>query len=185
MQAARLALLKGGPSAVRVETLAKKLHVSKGSFYWHFKNRAQLLEVLLCEWEEEKSLLFKILGQGDMARALKDFFRELEKRCQLSERGGSPSDAAIFAWAAISPKVARRANKEEAARIRLLKKLSANDEIAEYIYMAYLGFLMRRRRVPDAARNFPILASMTSKLLLASPGFRKSPTKLLRQETAP
>jgi AcrR family transcriptional regulator len=185
MQAARLALLKGGPSAVRVETLAKKLCVSKGSFYWHFKNRAQLLEVLLREWEEEKSLLFEILGRGDMSRALKDFFRELETRCQLSERGRSPSDAAIFAWAAVSPKVARRANKEETARIQLLKNLSCNDELGEYIYMAYLGFLMRRRRVPDAARNFPILASISSKLLLNSRDSRKSRTKLLRQEMAP
>jgi AcrR family transcriptional regulator len=179
MQAARLALLEGGPSVVRVETLARKLRVSKGSFYWHFKNRAQLLEALLREWEDEKSLLFEILGQGDMPGALKDFFRELEKRCQLSERGEWPSDAAIFAWAAVSPKVARRANKEEVARIRMLKNLACNDEIGEYIYMAYLGFLMRRRRVPDAARNFPVLASISSKLLLNARGSRKSKTKLL------
>jgi AcrR family transcriptional regulator len=49
MRAARLTLLEGGPSAVRVETLARKLRVSKGSFYWHFKNREALLESLLRE----------------------------------------------------------------------------------------------------------------------------------------
>ena len=34
--------------------------------------------------------------------------------------------------------------------------------------MAYLGFILRRRRVPSAAKNFPILASMSMALLLES-----------------
>ena len=36
LRAARLALLHGGVEAVRVERLARDLHVTKGSFYWHF-----------------------------------------------------------------------------------------------------------------------------------------------------
>jgi AcrR family transcriptional regulator len=168
MRAARLALLEGGPSAVRVETLARKLHVSKGSFYWHFKNREALLEALLREWEEEKSLLFD-LEKRDAQQALADFFGELERRVVLSERGEWPSDAAIFGWAAVSPKVARRANKEEETRIRLLRKLFRQSELGDFFYMAYLGFLLRRRRVPEAAKNFPILARMFMELLQNPP----------------
>lgn len=182
MRAARLALLRGGSSAVRVEKLARDLGVSKGSFYWHFKNREQLLEALLREWEEEKSFLFDLLGRQDRRQALNDFFRELQRRVGMSERGEWPSDAAIYAWAAVSSKVAKRANREEEARIKLLKRLFRQDEVGEYIYMAYLGFLLRRRRVPKSAKNFPILASITATLLLNSPATRRLKTKTIRQE---
>jgi len=168
MRAARLALLKGGPGAVRVETLARELHVSKGSFYWHFKDREALLEALLREWEEEKSLLSDLVAQRDVRLAVASFFEELEHRVMLSEQGEWPSDAAIFAWAAVSPKVARRAKKEEETRIRLLKKLFRQEELGEFVYMAYLGFLLWRRRVPEAAEKYPVLAEI-SKALLRNP----------------
>lgn len=42
-----------GVDQVRVELLAKDLKVSKGSFYWHFGDRAALLNALLEAWEEE------------------------------------------------------------------------------------------------------------------------------------
>lgn len=165
MRAARLALLEGGPSAVRVETLARKLRVSKGSFYWHFKNRGALLEALLREWEDEKGVLLDLLAERHSHQALADFFAELERRVVLSERGEWPSDAAIFAWAAVSPNVARRANREEETRIRLLKRLFGRSELGDFFYMAYLGFLLRRRRVPEAAKKFSILAKISKALL--------------------
>ena len=37
-------LLKTGVDAVRVEPLADEIGVSRGSFYWHFKSRGELLE---------------------------------------------------------------------------------------------------------------------------------------------
>jgi AcrR family transcriptional regulator len=185
LKVARMALLKRGVDAVQVTKLARTLHVTRGSFYWHFKNRADLLEALLREWEEEKSLLFDLLGKQNMRHALAGFFRELQRRVRISERGEWPSDAAIFAWAAVSPKVARRANKEEKARVRLLKKLFRQDEVAEYVYMAYLGFLLRRRRVPEAAKTFPTWAKITTKLLLNSPRARRPKTKTVCSETRP
>lgn len=46
-------LCENGIDAVRVEPLAKKLNVTKGSFYWHFKNRTELHDALLEYWEKE------------------------------------------------------------------------------------------------------------------------------------
>ncbi len=46
-------LYENGIEAVRVEPLAKKLNVTKGSFYWHFKNRTELHDALLEYWEKE------------------------------------------------------------------------------------------------------------------------------------
>jgi AcrR family transcriptional regulator len=45
------AFAAGGPDAVRIEPLAQALGVSKGGFYWHFKDRQALLEEMLDAWE--------------------------------------------------------------------------------------------------------------------------------------
>lgn len=52
VRAAVRAISEGGVGAVAVEPLAKKLGVTKGSFYWHFANRGALLEAVLMRWEE-------------------------------------------------------------------------------------------------------------------------------------
>ena len=44
-------LMSEGAEAVAVETLARKLSVTKGSFYWHFKSRRELLTSLLTAQE--------------------------------------------------------------------------------------------------------------------------------------
>ena len=49
--AAIQALIEGGPPAVAVEPLARALGVSKGSFYWHFSSRDELLRSALERWE--------------------------------------------------------------------------------------------------------------------------------------
>ena len=51
--AAENALISGGIGKVNVEGLARSLGVTKGSFYWHFKDRQQLLDELLNYWVEE------------------------------------------------------------------------------------------------------------------------------------
>ncbi|WGW13980.1 TetR/AcrR family transcriptional regulator [Saxibacter everestensis] len=40
-----------GISALTVEGLAQRLSISKGSFYWHFKNRRDLVTAVLDQWE--------------------------------------------------------------------------------------------------------------------------------------
>ncbi len=45
------ALQAGGVESVRVERLARTLGISKSGFYWHFKNRTDLLDQLLDFWE--------------------------------------------------------------------------------------------------------------------------------------
>jgi len=49
-KAALTAVGRGGVANVKVETLAKSLRVTKGSFYWHFKDRDDLLQEMLIYW---------------------------------------------------------------------------------------------------------------------------------------
>jgi CubicO group peptidase (beta-lactamase class C family)/AcrR family transcriptional regulator len=160
LRAARRALLTRGPEAVRVEPLARDLGVTKGSFYWHFADRANLLEALLVEWEQETRLLSDALHTARPRAELPAIIAELDRRNLASERGESPSDAAIFAWAASDPEVARRANRVEAERMRLFRKLTGKKALADLFFYAYHGFLLRRRRVPSAAGDFESIARL-------------------------
>lgn len=55
LSAALQALATGGIDHVRVEWLARDLGVTKGSFYWHFKDRDQFLGALLDYWAEQST----------------------------------------------------------------------------------------------------------------------------------
>jgi len=49
-------LAREGIETVRVEPLARDLGVTKGSFYWHFKDRRDLLVAILDHWERVGTL---------------------------------------------------------------------------------------------------------------------------------
>ncbi|MBW1609519.1 MAG: TetR/AcrR family transcriptional regulator, partial [Deltaproteobacteria bacterium] len=46
-------LESSGVESVKIERLAKGLGISRSGFYWHFKNRQDLLEHLLDFWVRE------------------------------------------------------------------------------------------------------------------------------------
>jgi AcrR family transcriptional regulator len=138
---------------VRVERLARELGVTKGSFYWHFNDRGDLLEALLAEWENEADLLIGAIGAADGA-GLQALLDQLRINVVASERGEAPSDATIFAWAAVSPEVEARVKVAEEERIALLATLIEDRARAELAYMAYLGFILRRRTAANAAQLF-------------------------------
>lgn len=43
-----------GVEGLRIEVLARRLHVTKGSFYWHFKDRQALLNALITHWRDAR-----------------------------------------------------------------------------------------------------------------------------------
>ena len=51
--AALQALADDGPSGVAIERLAMRLGTTKGSFYWHFKDREELITQTLATWERD------------------------------------------------------------------------------------------------------------------------------------
>jgi AcrR family transcriptional regulator len=76
--AALRALRSGGPSAVRVEALARTLSVSKGSFYWHFTDRRELLETAIAAWESESTEA--IIAESERGEDAADKLRRLLTR---------------------------------------------------------------------------------------------------------
>ena len=50
---------KQGAGELTVESLARQLGVTKGSFYWHFKDRADFFRQLIEYWDEHFTLKYK------------------------------------------------------------------------------------------------------------------------------
>ena len=71
--AALAAIARGGVDAVAVETIAMELGATKGSFYWHFKNRDALIEAALDLWEKRRTeaVIEELEGEPDPAARLK------------------------------------------------------------------------------------------------------------------
>lgn len=47
-------LAEGGVDGIKIEGLAKRLRVTKGGFYWHFRNRDDLLQHMLEQWRTRR-----------------------------------------------------------------------------------------------------------------------------------
>jgi AcrR family transcriptional regulator len=178
LKAARMALLRGGVEAVRVEKLARNLQVTKGSFYWHFTDREELLETLLREWEEEllQDIIPRLHGRRGR-EALRLLLRLLVQQVPLGERGILPSDAAVFTWASVAPTVARRVNRAERKRIELLTQVIGDPERTELLYLVWLGFVARGQRLPSSRKQFPQIARAMLKLFPLSPREKQSRPK--------
>ncbi|MDO5706009.1 MAG: TetR/AcrR family transcriptional regulator, partial [Paracoccus sp. (in: a-proteobacteria)] len=55
LDAAQAVLLETGVDAVKVQGLAKRLNLSRTSFYWFFKDREALLDALLTRWRDKNT----------------------------------------------------------------------------------------------------------------------------------
>jgi AcrR family transcriptional regulator len=53
LAAALGALHKEGPKGLNIQALARQLNISKTSFYWHFKDKAELIDALIDLWRHE------------------------------------------------------------------------------------------------------------------------------------
>ena len=66
-----------GLAAVAVEPLARRLGVTKGSFYWHFPSREALLVAALERWEvtEQQTVFGKMEAVSDPRVRLRELFQ--------------------------------------------------------------------------------------------------------------
>ncbi len=112
-------IAESGVEAVRVEPLAKLLDVTKGSFYWHFKNRDELLEAILHDWvsRETDSIIEKVeVAGGDASAKLLHLF-------ELAIQDDGQVENAIRAWAVNDSKAAAVLNQVDQRRLGYTKDL--------------------------------------------------------------
>jgi AcrR family transcriptional regulator len=90
------ALARQGVEAVRVERLAETLGVTKGSFYWHFKDRDALLAALIEAWRDlaTDAVITQVEAQGgDPGARMRNLFT-------IVITSDGTLDQAVRAWAA-------------------------------------------------------------------------------------
>ncbi|GAA0228168.1 TetR/AcrR family transcriptional regulator [Cryptosporangium japonicum] len=115
------ALATGGPDAVRIESLAKALGVTKGGFYGYFADRDALLTAMLDTWERESTdeVLERVEREGGDAKA------KLRRAGLLTFSSDRllPIDLAIRDWARRDEQVAARLRRVDNRRMTLLRTM--------------------------------------------------------------
>ncbi len=111
------ALAAGGVDAVRIETLARALGVTKGGFYGYFADRSALLTEMLNTWERESidDVIERIESEGG---DVVDQFR-LAGQLTFSSDRLLPIDLAIRDWARRDPDVGERLRRVDNRRMQL------------------------------------------------------------------
>ncbi len=118
MSAATQVLVDHGIDHVRVDVLAGELNVTRGSFYWHFRDREDLLRRVLRAWREETTVqLTKRLevARSDPRELLADVIT-LPFRGRAAVRAAR-IELAIRAWARRDPMAREALDEADASRI--------------------------------------------------------------------
>lgn len=122
LRAAYENLLEGGIEAVRVLPLAKKLNLSRTSFYWCFKDRSELVDALLDRWKltNTSGWIARTQAYADsVCEAVLNVIDCWFDVCLFDGR----YEAAVRAWAQQSAEVAREIATQDAVRIAELTSM--------------------------------------------------------------
>jgi AcrR family transcriptional regulator len=154
-------LAEDGPAGLRVEVLAKKLHVTKGSFYWHFKDRRDLVDAVLDEWKDGRIRDIRKQTTAQPGGELAALRHTIDVYSASRNRKGLPIELAVREWArrdARAAEVVEEVDAERlacAARLFQARGLSADEAAARgvLLYAYVFGFSLMRcdRFIADAA----------------------------------
>jgi AcrR family transcriptional regulator len=161
VRAGLAALSRSGLAAVGVEPLARRLAVTKGSFYWHFADREALLLAMIAEWERAQT--FAVIEEVEAVGA--DANRRFETLSAAVERLDMRLEMAVRAWGALEPKARKAVARIDATRLGYLQSIIESAGVprapaearARLVYYALIGQISsgaigRRPKHREAAR---------------------------------
>lgn len=145
IEAAMTALAEEGIDGIRVEALAKRLHVTKGGFYWHFKGRGDLVAAVLDRWRSGRidAITQQVSPRG---RAPEEVLKELlDRYADSKNKKGNAIELALRDWARRDKGAERVVSEVDASRLEqvasLFLGLGCEPDIAyarAYLYYAYV-----------------------------------------------
>lgn len=139
-----------GVQSLAIEPLARRMGVTKGSFYWHFPGRGALLDQALQRWEEHDARnLTKSLSEiADPRERLVSFFRRVGKEKLTHEVYSELCAAAGHCH--VEPVLERVAERRMKHLSAAFEELGMPGDAARYrarlTYSVYLGFLQLQRQ---------------------------------------
>ena len=92
-------LAEHGAEGLRVEVLAKRLGVTKGSFYWHFKDRSDLQDAVLEHWREGRIRDIRKQTLAHPGAEVAALLHTIEVYSSARNRKGIAIEAAVRDWA--------------------------------------------------------------------------------------
>lgn len=118
IEAATELLVDGGVDLVRVDVVARALEVTRGSFYWHFKDRDDLLARVLESWRAgaTEQVIERFEGRGGPPRERIAELLSLPFRGPAAERAAR-IELAIRDWARRDATAQRAVDEVDARRI--------------------------------------------------------------------
>ena len=156
IKGATVQLTDAGIDAVRVDVLAKTLGVTRGSFYWHFKDRDDLLRSVLHAWRDaatEQIIVRFERKHADPRLLLKELI-SLPFRGRSAQRAAR-IELAIRAWARRDAMARQAVDEVDERRISYHAQLFSS-----------LGF-----DIPEArARAFALYAYEVAESILSNQG---------------
>ena len=154
VKAATNLIAQEGVKAVAVEPLAVVLGVTKGSFYWHFKNRDELIHAALEAWEQDQSadVVSRYGGIADPRRRLRVLlfaaFEDVENGKFFAALAVSSEDPRV------QPYLHRVTERRLAFGVEAFQALGFPEaearERALLAYAAYAGYFQLLRTTPGA-----------------------------------
>ncbi len=147
-----------GIDAVRITRLAQDLGVTRGSFYWHFENREDLIDALVSYWKDKNtSAITESVGNASsLAEGIFRFFETCIDATLFDPR----LDLALREWARRSDTVRSMVDIEDEARITSLREFFTRFGYAmpealiraRVLYFSQIGFYALEVRETLATR---------------------------------
>ena len=151
------ALASGGPDAVRIEPLARRLRVTRGGFYHHFADRTALLSEMLDRWERRVThdVLAQVEREGGNPRS-----RAVRAGALTFAEQLLPVELAVRDWARRDSVVAERVRRVDNLRMDYLREqlrtVCKNDDELEARCTLAFGFAIGRHFItPDHGDRSP------------------------------
>jgi AcrR family transcriptional regulator len=116
-------LAKEGVAGLRVEVLAKRCGVTKGSFYWHFKDRQALLDAILERWREGRIRDIEKTTSGLAGRELEQLHYVIEVYGASRNRKGMSIELAVRDWARHDTRAAAIVESVDLYRLECTRRL--------------------------------------------------------------
>lgn len=165
LSAAYLSLLESGVDSVKILPLAKKLGLSRTSFYWFFKDREELLAALIAKWREKNT--------GNLVRQAEAYAESVVEAmlnvfdCWIDfDLFDAKFEFAVRSWALQSPGILDEVRLADQMRLEALKQMfirfghseTTADVRARTTYLVQIGYIsmqseenidVRMKRIPE------------------------------------
>ena len=164
LEAAYDSLLESGVESVKILPLAKRLNLSRTSFYWFFKDREELLSALVSRWRDKNT--------GNLVRQSEAYAESIVEAmfnifdCWLdTSLFDSQFEFAVRSWGLQSADILEEVRKADEARIAALTRMfmkfgydpATADVRARTVYFVQIGYItmqsnedvaLRMQRIP-------------------------------------